>query len=165
MRRSEATGRSGVATVRTQDPPVPVCCPTCGDTRLVSRRQARRHGGGIGICRACSRGQVVARSTEPILRAWLEEINPAASAEAGLDLRPALGQRVRASILSVLEPFGQANEIAEIDVAFVFEVQDWRLLAHSEFSDHPDVTVMNLALTTDPRTIDPYLARGTLRSC
>jgi hypothetical protein len=97
---------------------------------------------------------------------WPTEMDPAASAEAGLDLKPALGQRVRASILSVLEPFGQANEIAEIDVAFVFEVQDWRLLVQSAAHfDLPDVVVMNLALTTDPRTIDAYLARGTLRSC
>jgi hypothetical protein len=97
---------------------------------------------------------------------WPTEMDPGASAEAGLDLRPALGQRVRVSILSILERFGQANEIAEIDVAFVFEVQDWRLLVQSaEYFDLPDVITMNLALTTDPRTIDAYLARGTLRGC
>jgi hypothetical protein len=60
-----------VATI-TQPAPVTVRCPACGDARSVGPRQGRRYPDGVALCRPCSRGRVVERSTEPIMRRWLE---------------------------------------------------------------------------------------------
>ena len=59
----------------TQPAPVMIRCPVCGCARSVSPRQARRYEDGIGLCRPCSRGRVVERSTEPIMRRWLEHFS------------------------------------------------------------------------------------------
>ena len=58
--------------MRRKEPPVAIHCPQCHCLRFVSRRQGRRYEGGIGMCRACSRGRAVQLNTEPILRRWLE---------------------------------------------------------------------------------------------
>jgi hypothetical protein len=93
------------------------------------------------------------------------EMEPQAA--EGLDFSPALGRSLEISILSIAERFNDEAELLDVDVGFVFAVENWRLLVESaEYFDHPDhLGPMDLVLTTDAAMIEAHVGMGTLRDC
>ena len=56
--------------IATQSAPIVISCPTCGCSRFVSARQARRYEDNVGVCRSCSRGRQVHDESDKLLAFW-----------------------------------------------------------------------------------------------
>ena len=89
-----------VVAIATQSAPIVISCPTCGCSRFVSARQARRYEDNVGVCRSCSRGRQVHDESDKLLAFWFARFGD----EDLLTLARALAnRRLGGSIASVQE--------------------------------------------------------------
>ncbi len=63
--------------IATQSAPIVISCPTCGSSRFVSPRQARRYEGNVGQCRPCARGRLVRDEPDKLLAWWFARFDDA----------------------------------------------------------------------------------------